>query len=361
MNQTDFEFEIEIPMNTLAVGAMNRYMEQFKRQIAKAAGITDQNFDDVRGPVFVKSNVAVVEPVKKKRASAAEPKVAKEKPLIKLPYDEVNHQDRCQALVVNGGLYTQCANDKVTAGEFCKTCAKHVATLGAPKHGHINDRLACEPMDFVPPSGQQLKYYANVVGLGGPNPKVTLEQMREQFDKFGVVMRDWHTIRAPIKHKAAGKTTVKNQDDEESADNQIASLISQTLAETAAQTRQPTPEPLSPLFTPVKSNQATVDVAVVQDDIVVDYDDDDDDDADNDDLPEPDVLPGWLTNADEVENWILELCYKPDKTYDVNRLTNQVYIHSMTTEHVLVDNLWAYITVKDGDENIKFSKKAKRK
>ena len=58
-----------------------------------------------------------------------------------LPWCGVVDESSCQGVRVNHGLYTQCKNEKVNGGSYCKTCGS-----GDPKYGDISQRSSD---DFV--------------------------------------------------------------------------------------------------------------------------------------------------------------------------------------------------------------------
>lgn len=293
MNTDADTTQIPLPMGTMCVNAFNAYMSQFASQLANSAGI-----DSFLLPVFVKAQPEL------KKTSAAAPK---EKPLIKLPWDGKNHEDQCQALVYNGGLYTQCPKAR-GADEFCKTCAKQVyINNGVAPHGHIDERMAVDPMEFKPrDASKPLKYYANVVGLGS---KTSEAQVREQLERFGVRAEDWMFLKAPSSRgKKATKVKTANKA-ENDQDAQIDSLLA-TVAKDAA----PTPPKVSPPKVAAKTSTP------------YNSDDIDDDDYDVDDDDDDREYPHWMTHTDmdEYNDWEFRVDAKGGK-YDVNTRTHKVY------------------------------------
>ena len=189
-----------IAANTLTVTALNAALAAFRDAMLNS--ISDQldvDAIEIEGmPVFVKSE----EPKKTRTKKPAAEKAPK--PPIQLPWDPIaatKETTRCNALCAAAGLYSQCPKTKSDNSLFCASCAKHGA-----KYGTIRERLACAPLDFVPPNGGKLKYYANVVGIGGANPKHTPEEVTALLEQCGIRHQDWHYIREPSKRKAKTST-----------------------------------------------------------------------------------------------------------------------------------------------------------
>ena len=336
--------QIPLPMGTICINGLNAYMSQFASQLATSAGISSFLM-----PVFVKAPQQAPEPKKK----SADPK---EKPLIKLPWDGKNHEDQCQALVYNGGLYTQCQKARGD-DEFCKTCAKQVHTNnGVPPHGHIHDRMAVGPMEFNPSdAAKPLKYYANVVGIG---TKTSEAQVREQLERFGVMAEDWMFQKAPSTRKKATKVKTANKaenDQDAQIDSLLATVANDAVAAAAtppptrAELFSPTPPPTPPKVLPPKAAKTSTPYNSDDDDV-----DDDDNNYDVDD-DDDNKYPHWMTQADMDDHdkgyWSLGVEAKGG-VYDANTHTHEVY----TADTHKKVKLFAYDT-EDGGLKITKTKK----
>lgn len=342
--------QIPLPMGTMCVNAFNAYMSQFATQLATSAGI-----DSFLLPVFVKAPQQHAAELKKK--SAADPK---EKPLIKLPWDGKNHEDQCQALVYNGGLYTQCLKARDDC-EFCKTCTKQVALSGngLPPHGHIHDRMAVGPMEFNPmDAAKPLKYYANVVGIG---TKTSEAQVREQLERFGVRAEDWMFQKAPSTRKKATKVKTANKAETEQ-DDQIDSLLATVANDAVAAAATPPPPTRAELFSPTPtptppkvSTPNAAAAAAAASKTSTPYNSDDDQGDDDYDVDDDKEYPHWMTQTDmdEYDDWELDIDAKGGKKYDVNTRTHKVY---KVDTHAEV-KLFAY---KNEDGGLKITKTKKK-
>lgn len=70
-------------------------------------------------------------------------------PLAAMPWIGVVDDDKCDAIVFNKGLYTQCQGDK-TIGTYCKKCAnlKTKNENGTLPYGDVHARMGSDPMEY---------------------------------------------------------------------------------------------------------------------------------------------------------------------------------------------------------------------
>ena len=97
-----------------------------------------------------------------------------ERASVPLPFTGIIYQQRCKAVRVNHGLFTQCQN-RLTDGVYCGTCIKHVKN-GEPEHGNIHGRLA---EAWVSPAGRTPVPYPHVLGKLGISPEVARHQAQQ--------------------------------------------------------------------------------------------------------------------------------------------------------------------------------------
>ena len=116
-----------------------------------------------------------------KAAKVTTPKIAV--PRIPIPFCGHVVDGWCKAIKVNHRLYTQCSNQPLADGEFCKTCAKNVKD-GVPQHGHINDRLSGDPLAYTDPKGNKVKPYGNIL----EELNISREDAVAEAEKFGLII-----------------------------------------------------------------------------------------------------------------------------------------------------------------------------
>ena len=85
------------------------------------------------------------------------PKNKKGDPVLPLPYlpECVDYSRCCQALILNGHLFTPCLTTPPRGEEFCKQC-----TRTKFKYGLLRDRESCKAGQFKQPGGkkEEIKY-----------------------------------------------------------------------------------------------------------------------------------------------------------------------------------------------------------
>ena len=110
------------------------------------------------------------------RATEGEEEVEK---VIELPYlpDCIDYSCTCQALKVNGGLFTPCLTRPSKDSEFCKTCAK-----AEFRYGKLGDRVNVPVSCYADPKGKQEISYGTYISKRG----LTREQAEQLIkDTYG--------------------------------------------------------------------------------------------------------------------------------------------------------------------------------
>jgi hypothetical protein len=105
---------------------------------------------------------------------------------IPMPFSGEKHEDCCNGLMVNYGLYTQC-NNKKEENEYCKKCNKEALKndSGKPNNGNIEDRLNGS---FIPPKNKKEVSYVKVM----KKLNLTKEQVEEEAEKEGIYVDPCH-------------------------------------------------------------------------------------------------------------------------------------------------------------------------
>ena len=102
--------------------------------------------------------------------------------VIELPYlpDCIDYSCTCQALKVNGGLFTPCLTRPSKDSEFCKTCAK-----AEFRYGKLGDRVNVPVSCYADPKGKQEISYGTYISKRG----LTREQAEKLIkDTYGDVI-----------------------------------------------------------------------------------------------------------------------------------------------------------------------------
>ena len=101
---------------------------------------------------------------------------------VQLPWCGMVIPNCCQALKVNKGLHSQCLNDKVEEGEFCKSCQKDAdKNGGTPSKGTASARI--DP-DYTDAKGKAPVNYGNYMKKEG----ITRESAEAEAAKWGVTI-----------------------------------------------------------------------------------------------------------------------------------------------------------------------------
>jgi len=77
-------------------------------------------------------------------------------PLMNLPWNGKVHEG-CKAISYNQGLFTQCPLSCVEGTNWCKRCTRNLVD-GKPKYGDVDDRNACDMMEYKVGTKQVIPY-----------------------------------------------------------------------------------------------------------------------------------------------------------------------------------------------------------
>ena len=112
---------------------------------------------------------------KEKKPKKEKPAPVENKPSINMPWCGKAVEGCCGALIVNGGLYTQCFKEIGTESTYCK---KHETKRPA---GTVADRMTAGVMEFAPPDGKKVKPFSSYMAK---NP-VTREAIEAEAARLG--------------------------------------------------------------------------------------------------------------------------------------------------------------------------------
>ena len=117
----------------------------------------------------------VVKEKKPKKEKPVKPAPVENKPSMNMPWCGKMVAGCCGALIVNGGLYTQCFKEIGSEATYCK---KHETKRPA---GTVADRMTAGVMDFAPPDGKKVKPFSSYMAK---NP-VTREAIEMEAARLG--------------------------------------------------------------------------------------------------------------------------------------------------------------------------------
>jgi hypothetical protein len=143
--------------------------------------------------------VVTATPVVKKASAPAAVKLI-------LPFPGYKMEGKCCSIRPNHDLYTQCTAQVSEGTQFCGSCTKDiVAETGKPKYGTVEDRLACDAMDYHPAGCPKVKHYSRL--MKEKKYQYTREQVCEEVARLGLVALDeWHfEEQSPAAKKKAEK------------------------------------------------------------------------------------------------------------------------------------------------------------
>ena len=113
------------------------------------------------------------------------------KPRIPLPYNGEFREECCYALRQNGGLYTQCQNER-KGSEYCKSCANAMQKVGGdiPEYGTIQQRNAVGIFEYVDPKGRKPVAYTKIM----KKYKLTEDEVLEEARKLNIQINPEHFV-----------------------------------------------------------------------------------------------------------------------------------------------------------------------
>ena len=128
-----------------------------------------------KAKVVKEKKAKVVKEKKPKKEKPAKPAPVENKPSMNMPWCGKAVAGCCGALIVNGGLYTQCFKEIGTEATYCK---KHETKRPA---GNVSDRVTAGVMNFAPPDGKKVKPFSSYMAK---NP-VTREAIETEAARLG--------------------------------------------------------------------------------------------------------------------------------------------------------------------------------
>jgi hypothetical protein len=162
----------------------------------------------------------------KKEKPAKSESEKKEKPAkseskkIPFPFMGKIIADKCKAVKLNHGLYTQCANP-ICEGDLCKGCKEECDknSSGDPANGFINRRMMMGD-NYVDSKGKKPIAYSKVL----QKLKLTKETVLEEAKKQGIELNDSHfsvppRAKAGRKKKSESSTSAITSDTDSDADS----------------------------------------------------------------------------------------------------------------------------------------------
>ena len=148
---------------------------------------------------------------------------------VQLPWCGMVIPNCCQALKVNKGLHSQCLNDKVEEGEFCKSCQKDAdKNGGTPSKGTASARI--DP-DYTDAKGKAPVNYGNYMKKEG----ITREAAEAEAAKWGVTIPEEQFLVVDTKKGRKKKDASSDTETEDTA-SEAGSVSEPETDETASDT-----------------------------------------------------------------------------------------------------------------------------
>jgi hypothetical protein len=147
---------------------------------------------------------------------------------VQLPWCGMVIPNCCQALKVNKGLHSQCLNDKVEEGEFCKSCQKDAdKNGGTPSKGTASARIDPEYTDA---KGKAPVNYGNYMKKEG----ITREAAEAEATKWGVTIPEEQFLVVDTKKGRKKKDASSDTETEDTA-SEAGSVSEPETEETASE------------------------------------------------------------------------------------------------------------------------------
>ena len=127
---------------------------------------------------------------KKVKEGKLEGKLEGEKSKYPLPYNNEYEEKCCEAVRLNGGLYTQCENKKKELSKYCNGCGKQASKNESemPEYGTIQMRLEKKIMEYVDPKGRKPTPYIKIM----KRLNITKEEVLEEASRCGKLIDEIH-------------------------------------------------------------------------------------------------------------------------------------------------------------------------
>jgi len=165
--------------NDMILEVMNKCSEKYGFSVEEA-------MREVCLPALCDKAVSVSKSTSKKEKVVRE---VRAKAAFPLPFSYNLDETLCQAVVQNGGLYTQCESNAST-GCYCKKHSTQAekSSAGIPEHGTMSQRMEAGLMDYVSPSGKSPTPYVKIM----KKLKLNEEQVREEVSRLNMKFDEQH-------------------------------------------------------------------------------------------------------------------------------------------------------------------------
>ena len=119
---------------------MSHHKDKVKKSAPRSRYIIDSKVD-ARVLKKVTLTASMMKPTKKKQSR-----------ILSLPYlpESIDYSKCCQAIVLNGYLFTPCLESPAKDSEYCRACVRN-----GLKYGVLSDRKDCEIGKYVQPKGKK--------------------------------------------------------------------------------------------------------------------------------------------------------------------------------------------------------------
>jgi hypothetical protein len=142
---------------------------------------------------------------KAKAKAMKEPEKKEVKTLYPLPFNKENVSSRgCQGLAYNGGLFTQCPKKCMADVRYCKGCQSEIDKNGVPVNGTVEQRLACELMEYRDPKGRKPVRYGKIM----EKLKISREQVELEAGKLNILIDEMHFVEEVKEKKVKEKKAI---------------------------------------------------------------------------------------------------------------------------------------------------------
>ena len=129
---------------------------------------------------------------------------------IVLPFCGGIHDNKCLAVRVNHGLYTQCCNNK-DEGDFCKTCNKSKSAEGVPKYGLISTRKDVTNGKWM---GKKIEKYGDIM----KKLNISRQEAEEAAREYGWTIPEAE-FEEKTRKKRGRKSAIVNDTDSDNDEN----------------------------------------------------------------------------------------------------------------------------------------------
>lgn len=146
------------------------------------------------------------------RATEAGEEVEK---VIELPYlpDCIDYSCTCQALKVNGGLFTPCLTRPSKDSEYCKTCAK-----AEFRYGKLGDRVNVPVSCYADPKGKQEISYGTYISKRGLTREQAEQLIKDTYgDAITIPEHYWNVDKTKAARGVKKTKTVATSSDGETS------------------------------------------------------------------------------------------------------------------------------------------------